>query len=220
MKRLLLLFFVLVFLAGCASRPAPEWIGASYNHLESFKRHYLRGDEILAEKSFQRALEEIRTSGDIDAMAKGCLVRFAVRTAVLEAFDDREYLRLSTLRSSLPHLDYYSFLKGSFAEVAADRLPVQYRPFLKALLKGDPGDIEREAIRIEDPLSRLIAAGLIVRDRQASEQLLNGAIETASQQGWKKPLLAYLKKLERYYDSVKETSKAAEVRKRLEWIGQ
>lgn len=218
MKRFLFLFFVLVVAAGCASRPAPEWIGASYNHLESFKRHYLRGDEILAEKSFRRALEEIRTSGDIDAMAKAYLIRYAVRTAALEAFDDREYLRLAADRSGLPHAHYYAFLKGSFAEVDVDRLPVQYRPFLKALLNGNPGDIEREAIRIEDPLSRLIAAGLIVRARQAGEPLLNEAIETASGQGWKKPLLAYLTKLDRYYDSEKETSKAAEVRKRLEWI--
>jgi hypothetical protein len=219
MRKILWLLLVLLLLAGCASRPAPEWIGASYNHLERYKEHYLRGNESLADKSFQKAFEEIKSSGDIDAMAKACLIKIAVRTAALEAFDDREYLRPAAVLPTLPYVHYYSFLKGSFEKVDVNELPGQYRHFLKALLTGNRIDIEREASLIEDPLSRLIAAGLIVRDRQESEALLNGAIETASRQGWKKPLLAYLTKLEIFYDSKKELKKAADVRKRLELIG-
>lgn len=219
MKKILCLFFVLILLTACGSRPAPEWIGASYNHLEAFKRHDLRGNERLAEQSFQRALEEIQSSGDIEAMAIAYLTKFAVRTASLEDFDDREYLNLAAADSGLPHMQYYSFLKDFRSGVDPDQLPRQYRDFLKAIRNGSPSEIAGEATRIDDPLSRLIAVGLAVRGGLESESLLNGAIETASRQGWKKPLLAYLKRIERHYDSVKEVKKAADVRKRLDLIG-
>ncbi len=218
MKRVLCLFFPLIFLTACSSRPAPGWTGSSYNHLEGFKKHYLRGNDRLAEQRFQKALEEIRSSGDVELMAIAYLTKFAVRTAALEAFDDRDYLHLAAVESGLPHRHYYSFLKGSLAGVDPDQLPVQYRAFLKALRNGSSSEIETEAFRMEDPLSRLIAAGLAVQGGRESESLLNGAIETASRQGWKKPLLAYLKRIERYYDSAKEMNKAADARKRLEWI--
>jgi hypothetical protein len=45
---------------------------------------------------------------------------------------------------------------------------------------------------IEDPLSRLIAAGVLFRSGQASPQVLVLATETASAQGWRRPLLAWL----------------------------
>ena len=218
MKKILCLLSVLIVLTACGSKPAPEWIGASYNHLEGFKKHYLRGNERLAEKSFQRALEEVKSSGDLEAMAIVHLTKLAVLTAVLEKFEDREYLHLAAADSALPHFHYYSFLKGSLEGVDTDQLPAQYRHFLKALRKGSPSEIQREASRIDDPLSRMIAIGLVVRGGQENELLLNGAIETASRQGWKRPLLAYLKRIERYYDSTKEMNKAADVRKRLELI--
>ena len=66
MKKILCLLSVLILLTACGSKPAPEWIGASYNHLEGFKKHYLRGNERLAEKSFQRALEEVKSRGHGD----------------------------------------------------------------------------------------------------------------------------------------------------------
>jgi hypothetical protein len=220
MKKILCLMLAFLFLAGCGSKPAPEWISASFNQIERYKMHYMRGPESLAEQSFQRALEEIKSSGDIEIMATAYLIKYAVQTAALEAFDDREYLKLEAIRPTRPYVHYYSFLKGSFTKVDVNELPGQYRHFLRAMQIGNQVDIEREVHRIDDPLSRLVAAGLIVRDGQASEALLNGAVETASRQGWKKPLLAYLKKLELFYDSGKDLKKAAEVRKRLELINQ
>jgi hypothetical protein len=45
---------------------------------------------------------------------------------------------------------------------------------------------------VEDPLSRLIAAGVLFESNRASPQTLQIAVDTASAQGWRRPLLAWL----------------------------
>jgi hypothetical protein len=45
---------------------------------------------------------------------------------------------------------------------------------------------------IDDPLSRLIAAGVLFESDRASPQTLQIAVDTASAQGWRRPLLAWL----------------------------
>ena len=43
-----------------------------------------------------------------------------------------------------------------------------------------------------DPLSRLVGASVWMQKGQASPAVIDLAIETASQQGWRRPLLAWL----------------------------
>ena len=45
---------------------------------------------------------------------------------------------------------------------------------------------------IADPLSQLVAAAVIFRSGRASPALLQQAVDTASSQGWRRPLLAWL----------------------------
>ena len=45
---------------------------------------------------------------------------------------------------------------------------------------------------IADPLSRLVAAGVLFRSGRASPEVLVLASDTASAQGWRRPLLAWL----------------------------
>jgi len=72
-------------------------------------------------------------------------------------------------------------------------LPAQYRNLLKH--SASPGNvIALQAIT--DPLSRLVAASVLVARKEADDALLNLAAETASEQGWRKPLLVYLKMME------------------------
>jgi hypothetical protein len=45
---------------------------------------------------------------------------------------------------------------------------------------------------IDDPLSRLVAAGVLFQSGKANPALLSLAVETASAQGWRRPMLAWL----------------------------
>jgi hypothetical protein len=71
---------------------------------------------------------------------------------------------------------------------------------------------------MEDPLSKLIAAGLFIQKNTYDEGILKIAIDTASQNGWKKALLAYLEKLLFFYETKKETEKAANITQRIQLI--
>jgi len=46
---------------------------------------------------------------------------------------------------------------------------------------------------IEDPLARLIAVAVLFQAGKASPPMIDAAAETASSQGWRRPLLAWLK---------------------------
>ena len=45
---------------------------------------------------------------------------------------------------------------------------------------------------IGDPLARLVAAGVLLRTGRASPTVIAAAVDTASAQGWRRPLLAWL----------------------------
>ncbi len=79
--------------------------------------------------------------------------------------------------------------------------------------------IAAEAIQllsaIEDPLSRLIAAGVAARHLAPSESLLLTAVATASAQGWQRPLLAWLRELKAFYEKSGDLAKAEAVSRRL-----
>lgn len=220
MNAIIYTLIILIFMGGCGGKTAPEWTRASFNHLESYKKNYLRGNEHLAELSFRKAIEEIKTSGDIRIMEKTYLTKYAVQIASLETFDDREYIRLAGIQQRLKYLNYYYFLKGLFTEVDFRELPVQYVRVFKASLDGNQREIDQEVSAIDDPLSRLVAAGLMVQKDQNSEFILSAAIQTASAQGWKKPLLAYLKKLQLYYNAKGDIKKSSSIQHHIELISE
>ncbi len=115
---------------------------------------------------------------------------------------------------------YYLFLTGNLAAVDAEQLNKEYRPFLEALRNGDTAEAARTTAEIEDPLSRLIAAGLAVRQNLITEGLLLTAVEAASQNGWKKALMAWLNRLRAFYEQTGGEQKAASVRQRIELISK
>ena len=45
---------------------------------------------------------------------------------------------------------------------------------------------------IQDPLSQLVAAGVLFRSGRATPGVIATAVNTASERGWRRPLLAWL----------------------------
>ena len=45
---------------------------------------------------------------------------------------------------------------------------------------------------VADPLTRLVAAGVLMQTNRADPNTIAAAIDTASAQGWRRPLLAWL----------------------------
>ena len=61
----------------------------------------------------------------------------------------------------------------------------------------------------------LVMTGILVRHGYETGELLSGAAETASRQGWKRALLVYLGRLQIFYEQRQEGAKADKIRQRI-----
>jgi len=219
MKKSVILLILIMSLLGCGgSKKIPEWIDNSYNQLENYKKNYLSGKDRIAELQFNKAIDEIKKSGNLEILGRAYLTKYAVHIAVLETFDEREYLTIEALEPVLQNRMFYNFLKGSFDKVDESLLPRQYKGVLKVFRTGKFEDAADEISKMEDPLSKLITAGLLIQKNIYDEGVLKIAIDTAAQNGWKKALLAYLEKLVLFYETKKESEKASNITQRIQLL--
>ena len=218
MKKHVFVFAFLMLFAGCGSKPIPDWTNAAFNQLENFRKNYLTGKTQIAEIHFNKAVEEIKKSGDLDILARAYLTKCAVQTAVLEKMDDGEYRRIEAAQPVPQNRSFHTFLSGDTTHVEEKLLPVQYQGFFMAYRGGRFADMPGEISKMEDPLAKLIAAGFLVKQDKCDEGCLKIAVDTAGRNGWKKALLIYLEKLLSFYEMQKDMEKAITVRKKIELI--
>ncbi|NPU85583.1 MAG: hypothetical protein HPY65_13990 [Syntrophaceae bacterium] len=213
---LALVILMAAALAGCGGARVPDWTTDGYNNLESFKERYLAGRDGPAEANWRNAVEAIRMSGDMEVLGRAYLTRYAVLTACLETFDDRPYREIEALRLMPENRAFHRFLTGELPSVDDRNLPDPYRGLLKALRDGKDEAVDREAGRIQDPLSRLIGIGVAVRMGHSGESLLKTGLAEASRNGWKRVVLAYLERLRLLYEKRGDAAEAEKTRKTLE----
>ena len=219
MKKILCMIAFGLLLYGCSSsRPVPDWTSASFNQLDNYKKSYLSGKESIAETYFNKAVDEIKGSGNLEILARAYLTKYALHVAVLEPFDDSLYLRIDAVEPVQQNQNFYNFLKGSFEKVDERMLPQQYARFFKAFQSGRKDVATQEISNMDNPLSKLIAVGLLVTKNSYDETDLTLAIDTASQNGWKKALLAYMSRLQTFYEKNNKPDKAANIEEKARLI--
>ena len=194
MKRgLVLAGLMLLTACGSSGPPVPDWKSDSVGFIERYKKHALLGENTLAERYFQQALRATGGAGRVGETGRLWLVHCATHRASLLDDDCSEYADLAKIETSVEDRAYYQFVTLNWNGLDAAKLPAQYA----ALVKADPARITAQVAAIEDPLSRLLAASLVTLRGQADHATLVLAMETASSQGWRQPLLTYLKLLEK-----------------------
>lgn len=215
MKKLLALTFVL-FVWSCGfTTPVPVWKENAHRQLDEYKASFLSGREASTEPHFARARREIASGNDIGLLAIAYLTKYALHTASLESFDASEFAKLYRLEPHPSDMAYCHFLKGNFNAVDIKALPARYAGVLKAASTRDLAMAAREISEVDDPLSRLIACGVWVRYLPSDEAILQIGISTASVNGWRRPLWAYLSRLQTYYTGNGDLNKAAAIGERL-----
>jgi hypothetical protein len=213
--------FLLLLLTLSCSKPAPVWIAAGHKQLENFKTDFLTGESpLVTEAHFRKAVEEIKKGGDLDLLGRAWLTRMALQVACLEEIEGGEYAKIEAAMPVPANRAYHLFLTGNLAAVDAEQLNKEYRPILAALRNGDAAEATSTTGEIEAPLSRLIAAGLAVRQNLMTEAILLNAAEAASQNGWKKALMAWLNRLRAFYEQAGDGQKAASIRQRIDLISK
>ena len=186
---------LLAVLSACGSGgpPVPDWKSDSADLIERYKKNALLGENRLAERYFKQAIAATGGAGRVRETARLWLVHCATRRANLIEDDCHEYAALARLDTSEEDRAYYQFITLDWSVLDAAKLPQQY----VALVKTEPTRLNAQIAEIEDPLSRLLAASLTTLRKQADTATLSLATETASSQGWRQPLLVYLKLLQK-----------------------
>ena len=212
MKVAWLLALAAALLAGCGNKPrVPDWQMNAHDTLERYVKAFMEGNARVEAAEFERARGELAATGRPGLVARAELTRCALRVASLQfdACDGFEKLRADAPASERAYADY---LAGRIAPADAALLPPQHRA--AASPAGDAAAVRA----IQDPLSRLIAAGVLFRNGRASPDVLALAADTASAQGWRRPLLAWLEVEARRAAAAGDADAEARIRRRIHLI--
>lgn len=203
---------VCVVLAACAGAPPPpDWELLASGALRSYEAATLRGDSRIAELEFERARAEIARTGRPDLVARAELVRCALRVASLQ-FDDCPGFEPFARDADPAARAYAAYIGGRWTAVEPALLPPQHRPVV--VQRGSSGVLTA----IEDPVSRLVAAGALLRTARIVPVDIALATETASNQGWRRPLLAWLGVQRQRARAAGDTEAAAQIGRRIELV--
>jgi len=203
----ILLPLALLALAACSSGPKPaDWQLEAKTASERAVAAYMEGNTRVEAVEFGRALTEVSSTGRTELVARIELLRCASRVAslVLQPCAGFERLRQDAPAAERAYADY---LAGRLQPQDAALLP----PAQRAAAAGDAGALAGSA----DPLSRLVAAGVMFQAGRASPAVLQQAVDTASSQGWRRPLLAWLGVQAQLAEKGGDVEQAARLRRRM-----
>lgn len=199
-----------IFLVACSSGPKPaDWQVEAKGAMERSVAAYLEGNSRVEAAELGRARVAISSTGRIDLAARAELLHCAshVASLVFEPCMGFEQLRADAAPVERAYADY---LLAKLSPADAPLLPPQQRA---AALSG-----EAALKAIDDPLSRLVAAGVLFQKGSASPVLVLAAVDTASAQGWRRPLLAWLGVQASLADKAGDSEQAARVRRRMDLV--
>lgn len=177
-----------IFLSGCGGGPQPP--DWQLNSAQSMGQfqRYYLAGDARADAEFLYARKELGATGREDLVARAELVRCAVQVASLEFDDCPGFLALKG-GARAEELAYAEFLSG------------------KGSAKGTA-----------EPLSRLVALGVQLRRAEITPAGIAEAVDIASAQGWRRPLLAWLGVQEKRARDAGDGEAAARIRRRMDLV--
>ncbi len=202
------LAILLLMLSACASGPKPpDWQLEAKGSMERSVAAYMEGNSRVEQAELERARSQLARTGRADLLATAELLHCASRVAslVFEPCAGFEKLRQDV---PAPQRAYADYLAGRVPAQDVALLPVQQR----AAAVGDAGALKS----MTDPLSQLVAAGVLLQTGKASPAVIAQAIDTASAQGWRRPLLAWLGVQAQRAEQGGDLEEAARLRRRMD----
>jgi hypothetical protein len=219
MNNLVVLGVILVLnvvLSGCASGPAPQvWESNAQSALQNASTAYLTGNTRVEEQDFARALRELRATGRADLVATAELTRCAARAASLVFDDCPAYLPLAA-DAGAEQRAYADYLAGRWQVLNAALLPKHHAAVVAN------SSISVALSQTKDPLSILVAAGMLLKHGNLSQPSLDEvtltAVQTASNQAWRRPLLAWLGVQIKSAETRGDATQVASLKRRVDLI--
>lgn len=198
-------FLAVALLAGCAGKPLPpDWQSDAKGLLDASVEDYLKGSTTASQSEFRAARRATTSTGRADYVAQVELVRCAAQVASLD-FDDCPGYAALAAEATPAQRAYADYLYGRWQGLDAALLPEQHRPVLAS----------GQLTGVTDPLARLVAAGASFKAGRMTPEAIVQAIDTASGQGWRRPLLAWLGVQAQRAESAGDVQEVRRIRKRI-----
>ena len=212
MTRLLALLLLAALVACGNTPPVPDWQLNAKGSMERAQDAYLRGDTRIEDNEFARARSAVASTGRADLLARLELTRCAWRVASL-VFDPCTAYTALAQDGGASEAAYAAYLAGQATPTQAPLLPEQHRAMLQT---GQPA---AQLAAVSDPLARLVAAAVLLQQGRADPAAITLAIATASEQGWRRPLLAWLGVQAQRAEQAGDREEAERVRRRMGLLG-
>lgn len=205
--------FASALLIACSSKPpVPDWQMNAHASAQKAIEAYLSGNARVEKLEWDRARAEVARTGRTDLLARLELMRCAAQVASVVAgpCEPFEALRQD---AAPPERAYADYLAGRATASQVGLLPEAQR---KVAASGDAIALAA----MEEPLSRLVAAGALLQAGRASPAVVASAVETASAQGWRRPLMAWLALQVQRAEAAGDAEAAATLRRRITLVEQ
>ncbi|MBI5258419.1 MAG: hypothetical protein HY855_18075 [Burkholderiales bacterium] len=198
-------------LGACSSGPpVPDWQLDAHAAMADVLEAQLSGEQRREAAAFERARAQIARTGQTGLMARAELMRCAARVASLD-FTPCSGFEARRADAGPADLAYAQYLAGTRPVPDAALLPEPHRSLAaqadaaaEGLLKAAP-----------DPLARLVAAGVLLRQGRGNTALAELATDTAAAQGWRRPLLAWLQLQREQAERAGNTAEAGRLARRI-----
>jgi hypothetical protein len=208
----------LLFTACASSPPPPVWQNNARQAIDSAVAAHLAGDSRAEERDFERARSEIARTGRPALLARAELMRCAAHVASLlfEPCAGYERLHADADPAERAYARYLAAQPLSADDIA--RLPEAQRDAATAVARSGTSPSAASVQANDDPLARLIAVAVLFQAGQASPALIAVAADTASAQGWRRPLLAWLNVQALRAERAGDSTEAQRLRRRIELV--
>ena len=200
-----------MLLSACASGPKPaDWQLESKGAMERAIAAYLQGNSRVEAAELARARLELSATGRVDLLARAELLSCASRVAslVFEPCAGFEKLRQDAPPAERAYADY---LAGKLQPQDINLLPKSQQLSAQAAISRVQPAIES----IADPLAKLVASGTALQAGNASPALVQAAVDAASSQGWRRPLLAWLGVQLKLFEAGGNRAEAERIQRRI-----
>ncbi|MEC5160409.1 MULTISPECIES: hypothetical protein [unclassified Janthinobacterium] len=215
LPRRLLAASLLASLAACAGGPpVPDWQMNAQSAIARFESAYLDGNARVEAAEFARARQQVAATGKVDLLARVELLRCATRVASL-VFEECAGFAPLRQDAAASERAYAAYLAGTAKPDQIALLPAAHRDAAGAATDAAAA---AAVAGMGEPLSQLVAAGVLLRAGRASPALLATAVETASAQGWRRPLLAWLGVQALRADKAGDAQEAQRLRRRMDLV--
>ena len=205
-----------IMLAACGNNPpVPDWQMNAQSSIERSTAAYMSGNARIEQAEYQRARDALGSTGKVDLIIRAELIRCAARVASLVFEDCAGFDKLAADASPADRA-YAAYLSGRASAADAALLPAQHQPIAAAA-----SDTAAAAVQaITDPLSKLVASGVLLRANKATPGVLADAVETASAQGWRRPLLAWLGVQAMRAEQAGDAAEAQRIKRRIDLVSE